>query len=1245
MRFSICVIEPAGYRYSHFLYDICRYLCFSIESLGFECCILRNKLSSDRINIIAGAHNGTDPAIVEQIRKTNYILGQSEIITGDSVNNWANQKSFSEVYLPLMRHAQAVWTGIESNIEALSNLGIEADQILIGYHPFMEEIHHKQKKDIDFLFCGSITSHRRKLLDQLVARGAKVVTMFDDAAMYRNDLIARSRINLAPNQGSDMDHFSGSRIGYLLNNRAVVVVERCRDQAMYEHCFPWADTKQWVDLCMETLNRPDFTEIADEYYERFKKMPMADFIAPLIDRFLSKYASRSPSCIKTATDQIMSANDVNSNENVIIAKKTITGLTSIIIITCNGLEFTKRCVKSIQNHTPEAHEIIFVDNGSTDNTVLWIKRHVKENKNCKLIENKDDPGFAKGCNLGIEVSEGEFILLLNNDVEVSEGWLRGMLKCFRAVPEAGIIGPMANSGTGLQKAVLDGRGKDEHPDKIAPVFYEKYRNRRIPHRKLEGFCMLIHRSIIEKTGLLDETFGTGDFADEDLCLRAALVGYQNYIAADVYVRCISDKIPSKDRGVLNRKWTLSTAKPEGKKLAVLRATEIADEIYQKGDIDQAVEALVNCIKISPDAKEIYYALVRFFIETKRFPEARDVVGAMPEPLRESIKGLECSAYAKEGLNLDDEAAALTDKMLELDNNYPAALNLKGILEYKKGNMETAQSFFQGAIDSDPGYAEPYTNLGVLYWRKEKHDEALANLRRGFILSPVVPDANSLYYSVASALGQYAEAETELRNAVALYPNNKNLAFLLIDSLIQQGKLTEAIFEVENTLALFGLDEGTLNAALSIRETIGPLKTDRSSRKSTLSLCMIVKNEEKHLVKCLQSVRDVVDEIIIVDTGSTDKTIDISRVFGAQVFEFPWTGDFSAARNESLNKASGNWILVLDADEVISVSDLKELRKIVHKKPSSAEAYSIVTRNYLRNVGVIGWTQNNGEYPEEAGAGWVASTKVRLFTRNKNAFFSNPVHETLEHSLLNAKVPIRPCRIVVHHYGKLDEHKDLKKGEDYYLLGRIKYESDPTNMKYVMELAKQAQVLNKYEETAELWLQLETLIKTNPDSPSYKDIARVCFGDPLSEVYAQLSSAYLMLERYDEALATASKAIEGKNKLKEYVHVYAHCEMIAGSPDKAFRELEELLKTEPDYPPALLLTAVIYNLRGEKEKAGKILQKLLQRNMQMEGLFNKYARQFLAMGKNNEALSTLNIAIENEIRNKETERLLNILKQV
>ena len=88
-------------------------------------------------------------------------------------------------------------------------------------------------------------------------------------------------------------------------------------------------------------------------------------------------------------------------------------------------------------------------------------------------------------------------------------------------------------------------------------------------------------------------------------------------------------------------------------------------------------------------------------------------------------------------------------------------------------------------------------------------------------------------------------------------------------------------------------------------------------RNEVSLCMIVKNEENYLPNCLNSIKDIVDEIIVVDTGSTDKTVDIAKSFGAKVYYFPWRNNFSEARNESLKYATKDWILILDADDELS----------------------------------------------------------------------------------------------------------------------------------------------------------------------------------------------------------------------------------------------------------------------------------------------------------------------------------------
>ena len=100
------------------------------------------------------------------------------------------------------------------------------------------------------------------------------------------------------------------------------------------------------------------------------------------------------------------------------------------------------------------------------------------------------------------------------------------------------------------------------------------------------------------------------------------------------------------------------------------------------------------------------------------------------------------------------------------------------------------------------------------------------------------------------------------------------------------------------------------------------------KQATLSLCMIVKNEDRFLQGCLESIKDVVDQIIVVDTGSTDKTLNIAQEYNAQIHYFDWCDDFSAARNVSIKYATGDWILWMDADERLAPESIERLARIL-----------------------------------------------------------------------------------------------------------------------------------------------------------------------------------------------------------------------------------------------------------------------------------------------------------------------------
>lgn len=119
-------------------------------------------------------------------------------------------------------------------------------------------------------------------------------------------------------------------------------------------------------------------------------------------------------------------------------------------------------------------------------------------------------------------------------------------------------------------------------------------------------------------------------------------------------------------------------------------------------------------------------------------------------------------------------------------------------------------------------------------------------------------------------------------------------------------------------------------------------------RPTLSVCMIVKNEEKMLPACLESVRDLADELIIVDTGSTDHTIEIARAAGAVVHSHPWQNDFSLHRNQSLSYATGDWVLQIDADERLTKESRQRLRTFLRHVPPKTSGVMVTIRDFARN---------------------------------------------------------------------------------------------------------------------------------------------------------------------------------------------------------------------------------------------------------------------------------------------------------
>lgn len=176
---------------------------------------------------------------------------------------------------------------------------------------------------------------------------------------------------------------------------------------------------------------------------------------------------------------------------------------------------------------------------------------------------------------------------------------------------------------------------------------------------------------------------------------------------------------------------------------------------------------------------------------------------------------------------------------------------------------------------------------------------------------------------------------------------------------------------------------------------------RSSRKPMLSACMIVKNEQESLARCLASLAGIVDEVVVVDTGSTDATLTVAREFGAKTFKFEWADDFSKARNFSVAKAQHPWVLVIDADEELERESGTKLKELLAKTPYNALAVQV--HNYL------------GDTPRPE---LMIGSSVRLFRKDKGFEYRGRIHEDITPSIVERGELIGTSEIILHHYGYL-----------------------------------------------------------------------------------------------------------------------------------------------------------------------------------------------------------------------------------
>jgi glycosyltransferase involved in cell wall biosynthesis len=353
-------------------------------------------------------------------------------------------------------------------------------------------------------------------------------------------------------------------------------------------------------------------------------------------------------------------------------------------------------------------------------------------------------------------------------------------------------------------------------------------------------------------------------------------------------------------------------------------------------------------------------------------------------------------------------------------------------------------------------------------------------------------------------------------------------------------------------------------------------------RPTISFCMITRNEESLLPHCLDSVKGFVDEIIVVDNDSSDRTKEIANKYGAIIINNSTERDLSKQRNIYLHKARGEWILSLDADERLGASDIPKILNLINDK--KAMSYGFISRLYTGVFDLLNdWFKCAGEYPpEESFSGYPGYVNIyygyRLFRNTKGLRYEGYIHETIDRCIHKRGGLIVDTDIPIHHFKEI-------KSKRFVTAAAMKY--------FRLELTKNAAVFhNHYRHYFRIGR--DYIILKNDFDKAFKYLKKAIALNPDFHCsYFLLALVYKKRGLYDEALSVLGRALRIRGDYIGAYYLRGIIYDILDRPRLAERELTSALKISPFHPMILNSLGVVFSKQQKNSKAIACFEKALK----------------------------------------------------